>query len=722
MIIAALLLVIIIATAVAFQYKDDLFKPEQVKFEDYGTYEDRENPLFQYEDNYLVPFNNQLTFSDRKSELSNPSNPQCQSNSCSGEPYEVDSYGCQKYRQAYTAYNDNYNWREDQQACPGQCMNKQCCSYAPCWCFKCQPCRVSYTAYNYCGGATLGTCQGDDCFLQGSCSGNTYDDHPDKWATTIPIQTLKSFKEAHNNYTDGISIVGSSAGTCSGGPSTVHSATRYIDGLWDISLDSGNVAIGGGAKGSYETPKLIDGKIILKGSSSTYQNDNGDNSGTVNPTLKMKTITNFKGYNLKIVATCNGGTSYNGGSSGATRTVDPSCSVNIGTENINLPKNDRKAIEMFSSKLNSSNADIYIDGLPYKNVVFSNDIVNVEFIASGGSPQLEIEYFGYQVPFSCQRAPDELLGEQTIVGPREISIESFTYKPVKFCLAHPAILSSLSGGGSDTTAEPYDIFRSGGTMAINEDQALTVLYIFKNPGTIPYCEGKIDLATSNCIAPIHICSDGSVWDNDLKMCVPTQNTSCQYGVIDTATGECSYHINLHYVCDKGAENFKTGSCTYITPCDRYDIQIGDLCSRKPLSYVACIKETAFNSVSGWCETSLLSQEDCTKLAATYGTTSTFTDGICQIPVAQTLMSMCPDGVLYQPKEDVDYFECKYYKKPMDTTLIVTILIGLTIAGVLYLGYLLYTKRGRLGGRSYAKQCKAMYSNKEDIERCLRRLK
>jgi hypothetical protein len=637
-----------------------------VVFEDYLTYDDRENAPFEYEDNYLVPFRNSITFSNRNWELSNPSDPQCQANSCDGVEDGLDSYGCMKYKRAYTV--TSYYTTGCGRGCGRDApISKRCCTYAPCksWDYTC---RKSSTAYETCGGALLGTCVGDGCFIQGTCSGNSYNNANGRWTTTQPIQTLKAYKEHYGNYSEGISIVTStSSNTCSNGPSSVQHGTRYIDEYWDIYLSSGNAPRNDGFKGDYIAPTISNGKITLKGSSNKYSNSRGDWSGTANPYLMMKSIKNFQGYDLKLVIYCGGGYSYSGGSSGATRYVAPVCTFKFGTKSFNIPEKTTKVIEIFSSKFDSNVADVFIGGLFSETINITGE-KQVEFTATGGSPHMEIKYFGYQIPFSCVQGPEELLGIETFNGGtegRKLSLYSTRYGVTKFCLAHPAIITRESESGSTTTAEIYQRLARGEVMDIPAGDTWTLFYIFYNDGSISaVCDldEVYDFERNKCTnltGVAFICSEG-VFDPALGTCVVTPEVKevCEVGRYDVAQNACIYNPPIQAVCTIGNYNSVTGKCEYHPDqsniCDEgYDYNsFTQMCEKYPEAVILCEPSFTFNPISGLCEKEIDSVYLCD---GEFNETTK----ICTKTIVPNIKRVCSeeDMSLYQDSND-NYF-CVY---------------------------------------------------------------
>ena len=474
---------------------------------------------------------------------------ECAENTCGGTEQGEDSYGCMTYKKSTTTYPVG--------SCSGRLYYKKCsCTGAPCSGSTCS-CSPITTTVN-CGGATTSTCQGDDCYVKGSC------DYRSRWTLDSPLKTLTEWKIENPNQEE---LISKSCNKCPSG------VTRYEDDYWVLKGSSGTSYVDESCtKGTVNLPKAS-GPLKISGSSNKHTTSSGNWALGPNPSITLTTKKNMRDTeglvrDIKIVATCSGGFGANTGESGSYSSIGPSCSVKIGTNSFTINKEDT-LIELFSSKLNPDVADVYVDGRFKETISFTGlDNVDISFIASGGSPTLDIKEFGFLLPFSCIQGPEELLGLETFAGPRSLSIYDTRYAVTKFCTEHPVIITSETGAGSTTTNEVYEKLRRGEVLQIPSTQTWTMFYIFYNDGSLPAvcAEGAFDIERNKCTnltGIVHFCSEG-VFDPAFGACVVTPDIIpvCPYGRYDVAQDKCIYNPPIQAVCELGDYNSVTGLCEF----------------------------------------------------------------------------------------------------------------------------------------------------------------
>jgi len=362
------------------------------------------------------------------------------------------------------------------------------------------------------------------------------------------------------------------------------------------------------------TINLIDDKLTITGTTCSYESTT--QTGSSGYAIANQ---DFKGKDLKITVTTKGGWTY--------------CCPNVGMSSNQVIIGDEiitvtpftpstvysgsvpttTTIEMFSSKLDSNIADIHINGVYDRTVDFTGvDKVNIKFTVVKGDT-LVIDRFAYKIPFSCQQGPEELLGLETFVGPRTLSIYDLRYGPTKFCVDHPAILTRESEAGSTTSAEIYQRLARGEVMNIPEGDTWTVMYIFYNDGSIgQVCdEETFDITRNKCTnltGITYFCSEG-VWDSEKGTCLVTPGIEeeCEIGRYDIDQDVCLYNPPEQALCEIGNYNSQTELCEYRPQtgisCDLdyfYDSNI-DLCVKEPLAKINCPANYSFNPISGYCE-------------------------------------------------------------------------------------------------------------------------
>lgn len=291
--------------------------------------------------------------------------------------------------------------------------------------------------------------------------------------------------------------------------------------------------------------------------------------------------------------------------------VSPSCA--LGPPRCDAPKTT--TFEFFASKLNRGLYDVYINGAFQESLTLTENTLNLRYSAFGST--MEITSLGYKIPFSCQQGPDEVLGEQTFVGGRTLSIYDTRYPVTKFCLAHPALITSNSGGGSTTTAEIYQKLSKGEVLNIPADQTWTLYYLFYNDGTIPGTDCGTDSSynvnTSNCVKLVKFCDAGQVWDRTLGTCVAgtSSNLSGKCGNFaryDVVEGECIFEYPNQGICEAPGSNYNSGTVKCEYPYDgiqcfpRYILNTANnRCEADPLAFILCSTNLSFNPVTGYCQ-------------------------------------------------------------------------------------------------------------------------
>ena len=324
----------------------------------------------------------------------------------------------------------------------------------------------------------------------------------------------------------------------------------------------------------------------------------------------------FKGYDIKIVITCESGQYYSNfaeGHMGPTYLYlnDNKIMIFSGSSTEGAMDKDTSLTEIYSSKLNSSIIDIYLDGI-FKETLYLNEGDLSVKIESVGPSICTINSFGYKIPFSCVQGPEELLGLETFVGPRSLSIYDTRYGVTKFCVDHPVILTRTTEQGSTTSAEIYQRLARGEVLQIPEGDTWTVFYIFYNDGSLPaVCPlGAFDIERNKCTnltGIVYFCSQG-VFDPAFGACVVTPDIIpvCPYGRYDVAQDKCIYNPPIQAVCELGDYNSVTGLCEYNPDIDyqceegNYNPSTGN-CEYIPDTEFVCETDYIYNSDNGLCE-------------------------------------------------------------------------------------------------------------------------
>ncbi len=331
-------------------------------------------------------------------------------------------------------------------------------------------------------------------------------------------------------------------------------------------------------------------------------------------TTTLETSEDFRGRDIKISATShNCWVTPSGGVFGGTSTIT------VGNKVITFGASCSRSssvstsrfIEVFSSKLDSNQADLFVDGSFVQTLNFAGmSKVPVRFTTS--AQNLEIKFFGFKIPFSCEQSGEELLGLESFVGGRTLSITDLRFQPTKFCLDHPAIITSEDESGSTSTAEIYQRLSQGEVLNIPQEQTWTVFYIFYNDGSIPQsCPDEFyDVEKEKCIdltGIVQFCSEGT-FDPNSGTCTVTPEVRfvCEIGRFDEKQQVCIFNPPNQAVCDIGRYNSITGKCEF-TPehefiCEENYVYnpTTNVCEGRPLSVIDC-GGLSFNPQTGLCE-------------------------------------------------------------------------------------------------------------------------
>ena len=136
-----------------------------------------------------------------------------------------------------------------------------------------------------------------------------------------------------------------------------------------------------------------------------------------------------------------------------------------------------KQVVITQSKIRPGVYGLEISGIPLSNTFTVPDSV-VRLKIKVNNRKGYIKNIKYKYTFNCRQGPGDLLGIESFAGPQDISIYSTRYPIKSFCLEHPVIITSGTHKGSTATAEPYNKLVTGQTMIIPSDQTWTLFYVF----------------------------------------------------------------------------------------------------------------------------------------------------------------------------------------------------------------------------------------------------
>jgi len=154
-------------------------------------------------------------------------------------------------------------------------------------------------------------------------------------------------------------------------------------------------------------------------------------------------------------------------------------------------------VEIIHSNINQGELHIYNDGTYIGNVMadFNNYHLKLTnpvgaFPSSGGAPSTigvtgSINYVKFRLPFNCKIFDDEQLvyedyyPEEVIKLDENFKLSEDGCEVMKFCLAHPTVLSEQSGSSTDYENEIYQSLVSGKALTVPSDQTWKLIFITK---------------------------------------------------------------------------------------------------------------------------------------------------------------------------------------------------------------------------------------------------
>ena len=196
-------------------------------------------------------------------------------------------------------------------------------------------------------------------------------------------------------------------------------------------------------------------------------------------------------------------------------------------------------------------ARVYVDGvLITKLNMAGNSEIKIKFKVNQLTFSLEYISFGYL--YGCIRPAQYMLGVESFIGEKDISVASTRYEVKDFCYAHPSIITS--GGGSTTSYELIKKLGRGEIYHIPAGQTVTLFYIFYNDGSIKMVCGEdaFDIKNNRCtnVSGItYFCSEGT-FDPSIGTCVaqPEVKFVCLEGRYDVAQNVCIFSPPIQTVC------------------------------------------------------------------------------------------------------------------------------------------------------------------------------
>lgn len=396
--------------------------------------------------------------------------------------------------------------------------------------------------------------------------------------------------------------------------SQVGTMFSYKDQYWSASYDTAH------RSGSSPNSVLFsdsNGYISIASACAEFEGSQVDC-----PVVELNTTKSLSGNDIKATVTCYGSRTYpNGGGScksgGASLSISGNAFVIKNAQSVNsgcgsattLSNPVSTTIDVYSSKLNSSVADVYVNGV-FSKTIYQNS--NKLSFRQEGDISCTIDFIGYKVPFGCTQSSDEVLAQQTFIGPRQLSIYDLKYAPRRFCLEHPAIVTSNLNNGSTSTAEVYQRLSRGEVLTIPEGQTWTVYSIIYNDGSINGLECKdkaYDADKGACVGLVTFCGAGQTYDSAKGSCVAVSTEEVQtrdcgpFTRYDVQENACVIDFTQQAVCEKGDYNTVTKKCEYPYPGSciaRYE-RNGNVCEAVPLALIACDLGYSFNPTSGYCE-------------------------------------------------------------------------------------------------------------------------
>jgi len=339
--------------------------------------------------------------------------------------------------------------------------------------------------------------------------------------------------------------------------------------------------------------------------------------------ISFTTKEDLRGKDIKLSLTCSGGDIANPGGSWCAQChsyTGGSCTVQIGNEVLDISNGDsgqkQSNLDIYSSKIDSNVADLYINGVFEKTLNF-NGISHVNITLQSGRT-LEINSFKTKIPFSCEIGPEQILAYEEFAGATKptLNLYDLKYPALAFCLSEcPTVCDSTQGGcTSENTCEIYQKLARGEILDIPSTQSWEIVYKIYNDASITQsCTEKyFDVKNNKCVnttAKVHFCS----------------------GTLDTSTGTC--YSNPEPICDGTLFTYPNGSivCKWIAPrelvCEdprtmpntqlgicEFNIENGTCpagffidstrkkCYEYPLAKINCPQKCSFDPIEGYCKT------------------------------------------------------------------------------------------------------------------------
>lgn len=310
------------------------------------------------------------------------------------------------------------------------------------------------------------------------------------WCYQDPI----TFEQVNNIYDDTFGSYGSACNYCCSNGIYDRQPTYYIDSkYWDIY--------------TYRTQSYggIDTKMSVH-ISQGYNSENNDASSWIVSkddfsSRLFRTNIVFTAQDQRTACTCGGSGTLIASIGGVEVPIKYLRTSSCNTQPVSVTG-------LFETRpaILSNQIDIFFQGIKINTITpINNDKLKFYIDGSVECSSLQASFTNprYQYLYSCQQDTNDVLVVNKYSPGETVSLETLSFTPKSFCLAHPAILKDLGKGGSTTTAEIYQILVAGDSYTLESDQEMWLFYIYDGDGD----------------ASIVSCDEGYAWDSVSSSCI-----------------------------------------------------------------------------------------------------------------------------------------------------------------------------------------------------------
>ena len=272
-----------------------------------------------------------------------------------------------------------------------------------------------------------------------------------------------------------------------------------------------------------------------------------------------------------------------------------------GCEGVRLDEG-RGVIEVFSSRLDPSRFEVYVDGVLVCTSSFSNRYVGFHAYAKSVdnlmcSAELTIHEVLEKIPDARVVPPGYNVVFQQFYGPAMISLASLDRSLLGFPPELPMFIYDYDGGSVTTTTEVYDRLSKGEVVQVPLAQMYGVFYVGKmDSGDVACGVGEVfsldgtcvsltpfesyicpdeftyDMVNERCVRYVESvseCTDGVyVPEEDICVVTPSTEVRCPSGfTYDDVADVCFKFAESELQCEIGTFDSASQKCVVVPPTD-----------------------------------------------------------------------------------------------------------------------------------------------------------